>query len=76
MTKSEVVNTKAAAMLAIRSMRDLLAMWEMTTTMSGLDVFMVRGWLMDEFGRRNPEGFIMWLDDPEARDETLRSYMI
>ena len=36
---------------------------------------MVRGWMMDEFERRNPEGFNAWMEGP-AEDDDMRNYMI
>lgn len=74
MTKAEMAEARARAMVANAQLSDLLDEWELTTNMRGLEVAKVREWLTDEFEKRNPEAFYEWLDG-EALDETLRDYM-
>lgn len=53
----------------------LLDQWELTTGLHTPETAMVRGWLMDEIEKRNPEAFDAWLDADDPRDEELRNYM-
>ena len=64
----------AREILANSTLGDLLDEWELTSTVNDPEVYTVRGWLMDEFERRNPEAFNEWLDG-DAEDETLKDYM-
>lgn len=72
--KAKRAEERARKMLANAQLADLLDEWELTTGISGLEIAVVRGWLLDELERRNPEAFYAWLDG-EARDEGLREYM-
>ena len=54
--------------------KKLIELWELTTNMNDENVPMVRGWLMDEFERRCPQGFEKWLCG-DAEDETLKLYI-
>lgn len=71
MTNAE---NKARELIAQLSMENLLVQWELTTNCNDENIPTVRGWLMDEFEKRNPEAFDEWLDK-DAEDETLRKYM-
>lgn len=64
----------AREILANSTLGDLLDEWELTSTVNDPEVYTVRGWLMDEFERRNPEAFNEWLDG-DAEDDTLAEYM-
>lgn len=75
MTKQEA-DKKVAAMLATQTMDKLLSMWEKTSSINEPETPTVRGWLMDEFYRRNPEGFDRWIDSLDPKDETLKDYML
>lgn len=66
---------QAKAMISSRTTAELLDMWEMTTTMDSENVPMIRGWMMDEFEKRDPEAFAAWLDTEECNDADLRKYM-
>ena len=57
------------------SNEQLLDIWEATGGKKGLEISIVRGWLMDELERRNPEGFDDWLNLEIPNDEMLRYYM-
>lgn len=64
----------AREILANSTLGDLLDEWELTSSVNSPEVYTVRGWLMDEFERRNPEAFNEWLDG-DAEDDTLAEYM-
>ena len=66
---------KAREMISNQQLADLLDEWELTSNINNPEIPTVRGWLMDEFEKRNPEAFNAWLDSDEARDEDLREYM-
>ena len=37
----------------------------------------VRGWLLDEIERRNPEGFDRWVDSPDmVYDKAIKDYVL
>lgn len=58
------------------SLKTLIDLWEATESApfsQGLAT--MRGWLMDELERRNPEGFSSWLDQDAPNDKGLRQYM-
>ena len=58
------------------SLKKLLDLWELTDTLKGPQVPTVRGWLMDEIERRNPDGFDAWLDQDSPEDQDLRRYVL
>ncbi len=58
------------------SLAKLLDLWELTTALNGPQVPTVRGWLMDEIERRNPDGFDAWLDQDAAEDQDLRRFVL
>lgn len=72
MTKLE---QKARELLENQTLTELLDEWEMTSKIDKPEIPMIRGWLMDEFIKRNPEGFYAWLDQDLCYDEDLRDYM-
>ena len=65
----------AREILEYSTLSDLFDEWKLTTESNDPYIYMVRGWLMDEFKRRNPEGFDKWLEG-EALDETLEDYIL
>jgi len=65
---------KAREILANATLADLLDEWKLTSTVNDPEIYTVRGWLMDEFESRNPEGFNEWLDG-DAEDDTLEEYI-
>jgi hypothetical protein len=65
---------KAREIISNQFLGDLLDEWELTSKMNGPEIPMIRGWLMDEFEKRNPEAFNEWLDS-DAEDSDLRDYM-
>ena len=58
------------------SLEKLLDLWELTDTLKGPQVPTVRGWLMDEIERRNPDGFDAWLGQDAPEDQDLRRYVL
>lgn len=65
---------KVAAVLAARSLSDLIRDFEITEGMRDENIPTVRGWLMDELERRNPKAFETWLDEGYA--DSPRAYFI
>ena len=57
------------------SLERLVDIWEMTSDLRNTEAPIVRGWLMDELERRNPEGFNAWLDLDTPEDKDLRRYI-
>jgi hypothetical protein len=64
----------AREILANSTLADLFDEWKLTSEVNDPYIPTVRGWLMDEFERRNPEGFNAWLDT-DAADDTLEEYI-
>lgn len=58
-----------------RTTRQLLDLWEMTTTNNDPNIPTVRGWIMDELSSRFPEAFDAWLDS-DTNDTMLREYVL
>jgi hypothetical protein len=54
----------------------LCELFELTGTMSDENIPTVRGWLMDEIMKRNPEGFDKWLDSDYPADSELRKFVL
>lgn len=75
MTRKEEINYKAMGILKQRSTRQLLDLWEMTTTNNDPHIPTVRGWIMDELASRFPEAFDAWLDS-DTDDAMLREYVL
>lgn len=61
----KAAEAKAVRIVAGRSTEQLVTMFEMTETMDGENIITVRGWIMDELERRDPEAFDKWLDSME-----------
>ena len=74
-TKREAINDKAMGILKQRSTRQLLSLWEMTTTNDSPYIPTVRGWIMDELASRFPVAFDAWLDS-DTDDAALREYVL
>lgn len=68
----EQATEKAKRMLAKRTMTQLIAGWELTERLPyTIELSLTRGWLMDEFERRDPEAYDAWL---EAYDASPRDF--
>mgnify|MGYP004454684451 FL=1 len=74
----KVLDEKVRASLAPQTTEQLLSSWELTETMPPtLVVTTVRGWLMDEFERRDPVAFNRWMDndyDQHPEKDTPRAW--
>lgn len=57
------------------STEKLVEMFSLTTNMNDENIPTVRGWLMDEIEKRNPEGFDRWIDE-DAEDVNLGKYVL
>lgn len=70
---------KQKEILKKMSIEQLIEQWEMTglnyNENTGLEMTIVRGWIMDEIESREPEAFGAWYDD-FAEDEELRAYIL
>ena len=66
---------RAKELISKQTLDNLLTQWELTSVMNDPHIPTVRGWLMDELEKRNPEAFNEWLDNDEE-DNTLRNYMV
>ncbi len=62
MTKAE---EKARFLIACRTMKQLIEDFEMTETNNDQYIYIVRGWIMDELEKRDPEAFDKWIDSNE-----------
>lgn len=60
------------------STEKLLDLWEATDALdiNKPEVPVVRGWLMDEIERRNPEGFDAWIEQDAPEDLELRWFIL
>ena len=56
---------KAQALIAKQTTNDLITQFELTETVNSAEVYIVRGWLMDELEKRNPAAFEKWIDSNE-----------
>lgn len=71
MTKNAEKN--ARAMLSRLSIEQLIKEFDMTEDIPvSLELSMVRGWIMDELEKRNPEAFDKWLDLDYPDNESLK----
>ena len=59
--------------LQMRPLKDLIRDFILTGSIHDPHIPTVRGWIMDELERRNPEAYDAWLEGP-ARDEDLPKY--
>lgn len=65
---------KAKELISKQTLDNLLTQWELTSVINDSHIPTVRGWLMEELEKRNPEAFDKWLDS-DAEDDKLRDYM-
>ena len=66
---------KVKALMASRSMEDLVKDFEVTEEMQiSCELAEVRGWIMDELERRDEEAFWRWID--EGYEESPRKYFL
>lgn len=68
---------KAREMLEGRSTIRLILDFCMTGSMDDPNIPTVRGWIMDELERRNPDAFAAWIDqEPLSEDRDLFRYFL
>lgn len=73
MTNAEI---KARARLANRTTEQLILDWELTEALPmSPELPTVRGWIMDEFERRDQKAFDAWSED-EDLDASPRKYYL
>ena len=60
--------------LQTRSTRDLLRDFMLTEHMRDRHIPTVRGWILDELERRNPEAMEAWLSQEAPLDRQLRTF--
>ena len=66
----------ARARLAARTTVQLLTDWDLTEVLPMTpELPVVRGWIMDEFKRRDSKAYDAWLDDDDP-DASPRSYFL
>lgn len=70
-----MTNAEKRARNMIKGMgtRNLILQFEMTEKMNDENIPTVRGWLMDELEKRDPEAFDKWIDSYE--DSPRKFYM-
>lgn len=57
---------KARKLIKAETTANLIAEFELTETMDLPDIYIVRGWLMDELESRDSKAFETWIDSNEA----------
>lgn len=74
----EQADEKARAAMATQTMEQLLLSWELTEAMPlSPEVAITRGWIMEEFERRDPAAFDRWMDndyDQHPEKDTPRAW--
>ena len=66
----------ARARLADRTTEQLVMDWELTEALPMTpELPIVRGWIMDEFQRRNPEAYDAWCDDDDLDASPRRFFL-
>lgn len=68
MTSAEM---NARQMITERSTQQLLDLFDLTEIMNDQNIPTVRGWIMEELEKRNPEAFDAWMD---SDDNTPRRF--
>lgn len=61
-------------LLSKRTMKDLCRDFDLTETIRDPEISTVRGWIMDELEKRNPEMFEKWID--EGYDKSPKEYFL
>jgi hypothetical protein len=62
MNKNETANAKLQELFGKLDMAQLIEAFEATDSRNDAEIPTVRGWMMDEMERRNPEAFAAWID--------------
>lgn len=66
----EVARMKIAKRKTIDLIRDFI----LSGYVNDSCIYIVRGWIMDELEKRNPEAFEAWIEDERSTDESLLEY--
>lgn len=67
---------QAREMIENLTLPELFDEWDLTTKAKPTpELATVRGWMMDEFEKRNPEGFNAWVDCEWPEDSDARKYI-
>lgn len=76
METTNTAATKAKAMIQARSTHQLIDTFVLTGLSNDPNIFVVRGWIMDELERRNKKAFDEWLSSDEyfPSDESLYQF--
>ena len=64
---------KAEQILKNRDTKNLIDDFVFTNKISSPDIYTVRGWIMEELERRNPQAFATWIDF-NGTDESLHYF--
>ena len=62
MTTTATATAKIANLFSQLSTEKLIESWELTDTNNDANISTVRGWIMDEMEKRNPEAFNDWME--------------
>lgn len=60
--------------LSRTSTKQLITIFILTGRIEDPDIPMVRGWIMDELEKRDPEAFDSWIGQDEPEDEDLMKF--
>lgn len=80
MTAAEI---KARKMIAARTTEQLIKDWELLElkfinqrNTIGPEVFVARGWLLDEFEARDYDAFVAWMEDEDYESSPRKFYKV
>lgn len=77
MTKREQILQQAQVMVKGIDLEKLIEVYEHSETQPGSEeVYIVRGWLLDELEKRDPEAFDRWMGSDDFPEDSPRSYFI
>ena len=76
MVTMQTTPEKARELLKSRTTTRLILDFCMTGSMDDPNIPTVRGWIMDELERRDPEAFAAWIDSEPCEDRDLFKYYI
>jgi len=74
MTAAQVALAEAKKLAAAQSTETLVEGFEMTNEVYSAEMSDVRGWIMDELERRNPDAFDAWIESCE--DSPRRFFLV
>lgn len=74
MTTTTPIPEKARKMLSERPTRVLIDDFILTNYKSDPEIYTVRGWIMDELERRDPDAYSTWIDLWASDEELYKLY--